>query len=244
MGYRTDQPGWKRVLAVAARQLGLITRQQLLALGISSEGITHRIARGKLHPLYRGVYAVGRPELTANGRRMAALLACGSGAVLSHESAAAFWGIGPLENRPEVTICPPRRVRVSGIRVHRSRALPADQVVTIHGLAVTNILRTLVDLAPRWGEQRIEDAIEVADRRDLCDPERLASALLTCPLVPGIGTVRTALDRWTLTLTDTQLERRFLPIARRAGLGRFLHHGQPLADGRWSEGSPQHGRGG
>ena len=92
-------------------------------------------------------------------------------------------------------------------------------MVRERGLAVTDVLRTLVDLAPRWGEQRIEDAIEAADRRNLCDPERLANALPTCPSVPGTAAVRKVLQRWTLTLTETQLERRFIPIARRAGLG-------------------------
>jgi very-short-patch-repair endonuclease len=153
---------------------------------------------------------------------MAALLACGDGAVLSHGSAAAFWGLGPRESELEITISPPRSVSISGIHIHRSRVLPKDQVVIDRGFAVTNVLRTLIDLAPRWGEQRIEDAIEAADRRDLCDPERLAAALSTCPVVRGTGLVRKVLERWTLTLTDTQLERRFLPIARRAGLGSPL----------------------
>ena len=149
---------------------------------------------------------------------MAALLAGGAGAVLSHESAAAFWRLGPHESEPEVTISPPRFVSISGIRIHRSQALPTEQVRVVNGLAVTNLVRTLVDLAPRWGEQRIEDAIEAGDRRDLCSPVRLEAALSTCPIVPGVATVRRVLQRWSLTLTDTQLERRFLPIARRAGL--------------------------
>ena len=97
--------------------------------------------------------------------------------------------------------------------------MPRNHVVADGKLAVTSVLRTLIDLAPRWGEQRIEDVIEAADRRDLCDPERLAAALSTCPVVPGTATVRKVLNRWTLTLTESQLERRFLPIARRAGLG-------------------------
>ncbi|MDX6580864.1 MAG: hypothetical protein QOI10_48 [Solirubrobacterales bacterium] len=218
------------MLALAATQYGLVTRQQLLEFGLSSQGVKHRAARGKLHPIYRGVYALGRPEVTAYGRWMAALLACGPGAVLSHDSAAAYWRLGPREDELDVTICPPRRVRVVGIRIHRSRALPPDQVVIDGGLAVTDVLRTLIDLAPRWGEARLEDAIEAADRRDLCDPERLANALSTCPSIPGTATVQRVLERWTLTLTDTQLERRFLPIARRAGLG------DPLTQ-QWLNGS-------
>src|SRR3954453_4674128 len=108
MGPTTHQPGWKRVLAIAARQFGLVTRQQLLALGISSDGIRHRIARGKLHPVYRGVYAVGRPDLTAKARWMAALLACRRGAVLSYAIAASSCCLGLWESEPDVTISPPR----------------------------------------------------------------------------------------------------------------------------------------
>jgi len=68
MGYKTHQPGWRRVFALAAGQHGVVTRTQLLELGVSSQGIKHRLARGKLHPVHRGIYAVGRPELTADGR--------------------------------------------------------------------------------------------------------------------------------------------------------------------------------
>ena len=150
---------------------------------------------------------------------MAALPVCGPGAVLSHESAAAFWRLGPLEVEPEITICPPRKVSISGIRIHRSRALPTEQVEQEQGLAVTDVLRTLTDLASRWGEQRLEDVIEAADRRSLTDPERLADELRNRRPTQGTKLVRDVLTRWTLTLTDTQLERRFLPIARRAGLG-------------------------
>jgi hypothetical protein len=76
----------------------------------------------------------------------------------AHESAAAFWRLAPREGEPEVTISPPRFVSIKGIRAHRSRVLPASQVVVDGKLAVTSVLRTLVDLTPRWGEQRIEDA--------------------------------------------------------------------------------------
>jgi very-short-patch-repair endonuclease len=124
--------------------------------------------------------------------------------------------------KPELTISPPRFVAISGIRVHRSRTLPREHVVSERGLAVTDVLRTLTDLAPRWGDQRLEDVIEAADRRSLTDPERLADDLRNRRSIPGTRTLRKVLNRWTLTLTDTQLERRFLPIARRAGLGKPL----------------------
>src|SRR6201994_1875259 len=81
---------------LARKQHGVVTRKQLMALGLTSRGIEHRIARGRLHPIGRGIYAVGRPELTRQGRWMATVLACGGAgkASLSHSSAAALFGIG------------------------------------------------------------------------------------------------------------------------------------------------------
>src|SRR6478609_8968123 len=83
------------VWGLAERQHGVVGRGQLVRLGLGRRAIQHRIDRGRLHPVMRGVYAVGRPELSLHGRWMAAVLACGSGAILSHGSAAALWGILP-----------------------------------------------------------------------------------------------------------------------------------------------------
>src|ERR671929_1908792 len=99
-----------RAWALARRQHAAVSREQLLALGFTAEAIRHRIREGRLHPRGRGVYAVGRPELTRYGEWMAAVLECGEGAVLSHASAAALWEIRPDTKGPiEVTI-PARRV--------------------------------------------------------------------------------------------------------------------------------------
>jgi len=83
------------VWGLVRRQHGVVSYGQLTALGLSRRAIQHRVAKGKLHPIVRGVYAVGRPELTRHGKWMAAILAGGRGAVLSHRSAAALWGIAP-----------------------------------------------------------------------------------------------------------------------------------------------------
>src|SRR5216683_2010176 len=93
MGYQIAQ---SRVWGLAERQHGVVARRQLLALGFGSQAIKHRIGSGRLHPVWRGVYAGGRPMLAPHGRWMAAVLACGPGAVLSHESAAHLWGIRPM----------------------------------------------------------------------------------------------------------------------------------------------------
>lgn len=84
----------RRAWELAGRQHGIVARRQLLALGFDARAIEHRVARGRLHPAMRGVYAVGWPQLTVKRRWMAAVLACGDGAVLSHRSAAALWASG------------------------------------------------------------------------------------------------------------------------------------------------------
>jgi len=116
-----------RAWALARRQHGVITRRDLLALGFSPKAIEHRLARGRLHPVARGVYSVGWPRLTREGRWMAAVLACGKGAALSHRSAAALWGIAE-ERTDRIDISVRRRSahRRTGIRARSRPALLAE----------------------------------------------------------------------------------------------------------------------
>src|SRR3954451_16473960 len=104
------------VWALARSQHGVVARWQLVAAGLSDRAILHRIAKGRLHPVFRGVYAVGRPELTRDGRWMAAVLFCGEGAVLSHFSAAALWEISTYGGQTiHVSVPARRRARHEGI---------------------------------------------------------------------------------------------------------------------------------
>ena len=147
---------------------------------------------------------------------MAVVLACGRGAVLSHSSAAALLGVaGELE----LTVSVPSgsRARPAGIRVHRVRFEPAD--VRRHDrIPVTSSIRTLIDLATELDEWRIEAAINAADRLDLVDPETLRAALGQRTGRRGVPALRAVLDRHAFVLTRSELERRFLRVARRAGL--------------------------
>lgn len=206
------------MLTAAAAQHGVLSRAQLVSLGLSGDGISHRVARGKLHRIHRGVYAVGRPQLDRDGQRKAALLACVPGAALSHSAGLECWKLGPAQSRLELTICPPRTVDHPGLTIHRSRTLTAPETITLRGITVTDPLRTLVDMAPRWHRGELDDAIERISQLDLRTPPQLLAQLNDRAPIPGSGIVREVLTRWTLTLTDTQLERRFLPIANRAGL--------------------------
>jgi len=130
-----------------------VRRQQLLALGLSDDAIDHRITNGELIPTYAGVYAVGHREPGPIPVAAAVVLACGDDAVLSHDSAAALWGLGPWPKRHEV-IAPYQRRR-TGIVSHRSTTLTPDHVTIHYGIPVTTPVRTICDIAPRgWANER------------------------------------------------------------------------------------------
>src|SRR4029077_10528564 len=173
---------------LAEQQHGVVARRQLLELGLSSQAIQHRLSKGRLHRVERGVYSVGRPELNRRGRWMAAVLACGSRAVLSHRSAAALWGIGTeLPNWIEISV-PVTSVRKRDrVRVHRRPNLRSSDVTVRDGIPVTNPVRTLIDIARRLDPPRLERAINEADRLDLVDPERLFAALEDYTGQLGVG---------------------------------------------------------
>jgi very-short-patch-repair endonuclease len=196
----------------------VLTRSDLLGLGFSAKGIKHRVASGRLHPLAAGVYAVGRPELTPHGRWMAAVLACGDDAVLSHRSAAQMWGIGFEEKkRIDVSIRRKSKITRKGIKVRARPSLDAGSVVVRLGIPVTHPVQTLIDLATELRIMRLERAVNEADRLDLVDPETLRGALDGHVGMPGVKTLRTMLDRHTFRLSDSDLEILFRPLALAAG---------------------------
>jgi hypothetical protein len=219
MGYQTQQRTLGGVWSLAERQHGVVSRRQLLERGVGAQGVKHRVAKGRLHPVYRGVYAVGRAQVTQRGLWMAAVLACGPGALLSHGSAAALWGVG-CQRRPEVEVSVRGgRARTrDGIVVHRRLSLRQADVTVQDRIPVTTPIATLVDIASQLDRDDLEAAINAADRLELVDPERIRTALGTMPRRPGIAMLRELLDRRTFALTDSALERRFLPLARKAGL--------------------------
>ncbi len=163
-------------------------------------------------------------ELTGRGTWMAAVLSCGPSA-----------GAQPRTARPRCGdwAFPTARDRGLGARLRRARAPPASSstggrtsarrdVAARDGIPVTTPVCTLVDIALGLGREELEAAINAADRRELVDPERLRRALDELPRRPGVVNLRAALDRRTFVLTDSALERLFLPLAREAGLGRPL----------------------
>jgi very-short-patch-repair endonuclease len=207
------------VWALARRQHGVVSRRQLRELGLSEDAIKHRLAIGRLHALFQGVYAIGRPEISVHGRWMAAVLRCGPGAVLSHMSAAMAWGIRPLRPSPtEISVPMNVRPRAPTLRVHRRTCIAGRDVRALDGIPITSPALTLVDLAARLHTGQLEAAINEADKQDLISPGGLLREMSAMPRRPGIAPLRRMLDRDTFVLTDSELERHFLPIARAAGL--------------------------
>jgi very-short-patch-repair endonuclease len=201
---------------LAEQQHGLVTRAQLLALGFSPAAIRHRLKERRLHTVHHGVYAVGRLSLDRRGVWMAATLACGSDAALSHSSAAACLGIG-REHGLEVSVPASRAPHRPGITIHRRAHA---EVTSRNGIPITTCVRTLIDLATRWTRDELELAINRADKLGIADPESLRSALDGFGGRPGGALLRRVLDRHSFTLTDSQLERLLLPLAAQAGLSR------------------------
>lgn len=223
MAYLRSQTLAGKVWRLASVQHGVVALFQLLELGYTMGAIKHRIARGRLHPVRTGVYAVGRPDLTREGEWMAAVLSCGHDAVLSHGSAAALWRlVVESELRIHVTVPPARDRRQPGITLHRRSTLGAGDVAEQRGIPVTAPTRTLMDLATAAPGSVLEAAVNEADKRDLVTPDELRDELELRKGRPGVRPLRALLDRATFTLTGSELERRFLPIARRAGLGKPL----------------------
>jgi hypothetical protein len=157
---------------------------------------------------------------------MAAVLSCGPRAALSHESAAALWQIRPRaakrgEAKDEsVHVTVPSHVarRRPGIILHRRQTFASEETTRCNNIPVTTPICTLIDLATILGRAQLERAVNEADRLNLTDPEALRVALDRVARRPGVGVLRDLLEKPTFALTDSELERRFLPIAHKAGL--------------------------
>jgi len=203
---------------LARAQHGVVAREQLMERGLTAKAIAHRVRSERLHRLGRGVYAVGRPEVGQYGRWMAAVLSCGSEALLSHRSAAALWGIAKSSPEIEIEVVIPGelRRRRPGIHLRRRVDLSAEHRREVSGIPVTDPVSTLVDLASCVVEWQVEKAINDADRLGLVDPEVLRAEVKGLLPRPGMACLRRLLG--CDALTDTGLERKFLGIVREAGL--------------------------
>jgi predicted transcriptional regulator of viral defense system len=150
---------------LATRQYVVVSRRQLLELGLQRGAIAYRIKQGRLHPLHSGVYLLGHRQSSQRARWLAAVLACGEGALLSYESAAAIWGLQRPRSTTHVT-SPLRRRGSKGTIVHEGR-LHSEECTNLGPIPVTSVARTLFDYAEVVDFHRLEHAWEEADRLKL-----------------------------------------------------------------------------
>jgi very-short-patch-repair endonuclease len=208
------------IAEIAERQHGVVARWQLLGLGLGRGAIARRLEAERLHLVHRGVYAVGHRRITQMGWWMAAVLACGPAAVLSHRSAAVLWGI--LDGSPtRVDVSVPRqRAGRDGIRPHTA-ALAADERTVHAGIPVTTVARTLLDLAAVLDPHALNRALERAEALRLADQTSLVALMDRHRGRRGTANLKAAMKEGLRpAVTKSELERRFLAFVEQAGLAR------------------------
>jgi very-short-patch-repair endonuclease len=208
------------LLALAASQHGVVALSQLLELGFSASAVRSRVAAGRLHRVHQGVYAVGRPEISRDGRYMAAVLACAPDAFLSHASAGALHEIRlTAQTRIDVTVAVRSARRHRGLRIHRSTSLRPADCVRIRNIPCTSLALTLCDLAATIPVGALEQACARAEANHRLDMAAIDDVLGRRQGRPGTAKLRQVLGRGPLTSPGaSELELRFLSLCRHAGL--------------------------
>ena len=202
---------------LAASQHGVVSRRQLLDARVTQRMIDRRLASGRLLRIHAGVYAVGHAQLRPEGRWLAAVLAAGPGAALSHRSAAALHGIRESDALDVTTT---RRVAVRGVLIHRTTVLDAEDLTTRRGVRTTTVARTLVDLARLLTAEQLGKLVREMDRTG-----RLSAAVLERASGQGNRAMRAALAehaRLATSLTLSELEDAFVALLDTEDLPRPL----------------------
>jgi very-short-patch-repair endonuclease/predicted transcriptional regulator of viral defense system len=215
------RPSAREIERLARRQQALVTRRQLLAMGMDGPTIDRRLARRRLVRVRRGIYRLG-PIPQPLEPEMAAILAVGPGGVLSRQSAVFLHELLPHPARPElvhVTVTGSDRGRRPGIQLHRTSQLPPDEITRRHGIPVTTPARTILDLAPSLAARELEQALAQAHRSGLATPKALDALIARYPRRPGTPALTEILQGpRTPKLTRSRPERRLLEALRRAEL--------------------------
>ena len=205
---------------LAGRQYGVVSRSQLLAMGIGVGAIQTRVRKHYLHRLHRGVYAVGHLALVPLAREMAAVLACGLTAAISHRSAALVWYLLPAIDDADIDVTVMTgKGRRAGLRIHQTTRLSPQDIRHLRGLPVTTPSRTIIDLAECVTDRELERAVHEAITRRLVNARRLRAELDQYRGRRGISRLKQLLDNdGPSTLTRSEAEERFLALVRSAGL--------------------------
>ena len=231
-----------RVAQAAARQWGVISLEELQACGLSRDAVSDRVLSGRLHQVHRGVYAVGHTNLPLEGRFLAAVKACGSGAVLSHVSAAGLWGFIAWDHRhPEVTVTGEWARRHPGLRVHRTTRLHLDDTTRHCGIPVTSPARTLLDLAATLDHRPLRSATRRAQSLHRVNLRQLVAILARHRQRPGSAKLARIVATGPAP-TRSELEDAVLDLMLRGGLAHpqvnealRLSGRRVVPDFRWPE---------
>jgi hypothetical protein len=207
------------ISALAADQNGVVRLDDLVDLGLGARAVQRRAASGRLHRRYPGVYSlVPLPLLSRKGHWMAAVLACGDGAVLSHVTAAALHGLRQTDARyVHVTVPRHKRCGHPGIKVHRSATLTEADVTVVDGIPCASVARTLFDIAEMISRRPLERAFDQSEMLEVFDLRAIEDQLTRNPTRPGATPVRAVLNEHYIgsTVTESELEEAFLALCRR-----------------------------
>jgi very-short-patch-repair endonuclease len=237
--YNPHTPPDVRVTIVAAEQHGVVSAAQLQAAGLNRAAVLVRVRGARLHPVHRGVYAVGHDAMTLHARFMAAVLACGPAAALSHRSAAALWGFLAWEGDrlPEVTVPGSSARSRPGLRIHRTRHLDPRDVARREAIAVTTPARSLLDLADELPPAGLRRAARQAQAMRWTNVRQIADVLTRCNGRRGAPRLA-ALIADGPAPTRSEFEDLVLDLILGAGLRRpeiNVRLGRVLPDLRWPD---------
>ncbi len=206
------------IAKLAAGQHGNVTRSQLLGIGLTRKAIDYRRRSGRLHRVYPGVYAVGRPPSSPRERAAAAVLASGPHAVLSHGSALALWGLTKRwPATPHVTVTTGDR-RPRNIETHRSRTLDRRDLTTTFAIRVTTPARAILDSAPGMTRKAVTRAVNDARLAHILTPADVADVIRRNPIHPGAKSLKPHAEPTRSGPTRSAFEDLFAQICRDHGL--------------------------
>ncbi len=211
----------RAIAQLAANQRTVVTRRQLIELGVSRQAIGRAVARGRLYPIHRGVYSlVAQAALPPLALEQAAILACGPNAVLSHETALGLWGLSSLPDGPiQVTLVAAAARARPGIVTHVTSSIDRAEIRRRERLPVTSPARTLLDVAPRMPPRRFEHALDTGLERGLISRTAMSELLRRHPRRTGIPDLTALLDPGRpSSATRSGGEERLLRLLRRGGI--------------------------
>lgn len=217
---RLNSDGDRAASWIAEHQLGLVTTRQLAAAGMSRDAIRTRCKRSSLHRVHQGVYLFGTAILLPGARELAAVLACGDSAVVSHRAAAWLWRFAlRVPDDIDITIVGQNRRRRAGIRIHRVDALEKRDLRLKNGIPITSPARTLLDFAAQAGADELEQAIAESYALGLSNERELDRVVELHPHRPGAGALKAQLSRaGGPALTRSEAERLMKALIRGACL--------------------------